>query len=898
MATLQEINDIIAAIQFRPPPPVDPVFVNSLLPLTFDQAVNAVQADGYTQNVVNPVIREYQAAFGTVPDQAGLQFWVQQFGTGQVSLSQLSFTFASSQQFFNTYGVGPTAPPTAGLITALYENVLERAPDQAGLNFWLNSGLNASQLLEEFAQSGEFIQNTNPNIIAFQNAEVAGNPPVPPTSLFDVETTGFTLTTGVDTFIETVDNPVFNAPPGANVLGPSNTLNTGDNVESTAGNGTLNYTAVASPLGNPTLAGGVTLTGVSTANILNTSFGTAGFSGNVTGLTDVSVLAGTVGSVLLGLPGAGLNTALETISINASEDFTAWMTNTALAGNADAVALILSGVSDNLDPDDTDIDLNVTAGTNAYEELNITSTGGTLNELDIDTNGDTTALITVDGAQDLTLLETSSVLDLANLETFDGTEATGNLTVAFNGVGDVVVDGGSGDDDFTFPAGAGAVTVRGNGGDDVFTFLADNGDPTTFGVEDLADGGAGDNRLRLQADEGVLLGAGVGASIVNIQTIEHFTNGVANGDLSVDMAESGSATVLELAGIYDFFFPTNDVDVTNLTNADSVVFSGDNIDDLTLLHTSAVGTVNFTMAQDAVGGTQFISDLIVPSGIIVNLTSGGNADLNEIDDVNFVDANMSITGATNLSLGSGDAYNFDGGIIDAAAFTGDLELFLGTGSQTAIGGSGNDHITIETPSNVGIFFLQADVIDLSAGGADTVAFLAATDFTFGSLAPGAADYHHVIDFTLDDVIEIDTGLSSLGGLDDTAGGFAGNPPTVGVYNNNTTVDFSGSPIDFIKFSTPVTTAGLDADDAFDSAINTNFVTGANYIEVALSGDDFLVALYDSTNSQMVLYVAEANNPGGPVPTSINTSSSLDVVATVGMSFADYQAFDADNLLFI
>ena len=109
------------------------------------------------------------------------------------------------------------------------------------------------------------------------------------------------------------------------------------------------------------------------------------------------------------------------------------MTNAALAGNADAVALILNGVSDNFDPDDTDIDLNVTAGTNAYEELNITSTGGTLNELDIDTNGDTTALITVDGAQDLTLLGTSSVLDLANLETFDGTAATGNLTVTFNG---------------------------------------------------------------------------------------------------------------------------------------------------------------------------------------------------------------------------------------------------------------------------------------------------------------------------------------------------------------------------------------------------------------------------------------------------------------------------------
>jgi len=97
MATLQEINDIYAAIQFRPPPPLDPAVVNSYLPLTFDQVVNSIQAEPYTQDIVNAVIREYQAAFGRVPDQAGQAYWVQQIGTGQSSLEALSFTFASSQ---------------------------------------------------------------------------------------------------------------------------------------------------------------------------------------------------------------------------------------------------------------------------------------------------------------------------------------------------------------------------------------------------------------------------------------------------------------------------------------------------------------------------------------------------------------------------------------------------------------------------------------------------------------------------------------------------------------------------------------------------------------------------------------------------------------------------------
>lgn len=58
----------------------------------------------------------------------------------------------------------------------LSENVLLRAPDAAGLAFWVSSGLNAAQLLQAFAQSNEFIADTEPHIIAYQNHEAAGTP--------------------------------------------------------------------------------------------------------------------------------------------------------------------------------------------------------------------------------------------------------------------------------------------------------------------------------------------------------------------------------------------------------------------------------------------------------------------------------------------------------------------------------------------------------------------------------------------------------------------------------------------------------------------------------------------------------------------------------------------------
>ena len=230
----------------------------------------------------------------------------------------------------------------------------------------------------------------------------------------------------------------------------------------------------------------------------------------------------------------------------------------------------------------------------------------------------------------------------------------------------MVVNGGSGNDSFTFPAGngAGAVTANGNAGDDTFTFLTTGGGTSTFTGNDKVDGGTGINKLVIEADTGALLSTG--AVIANIQTIQHIANGAAtSGTITVDMAFSGSATLLDLAGPS---YSGNDVSITNLITAKSVLFSGDNIDDFTLDATSLLGNVNLTMAQAATGGTQNINDLHVSVGNLLNLTSAGNAATNLITDVSDVNANVSITGPHQLSFGfttAGNAYDFAGGIIDA-----------------------------------------------------------------------------------------------------------------------------------------------------------------------------------------------------------------------------------------
>ena len=150
----------------------------------------------------------------------------------------------------------------------------------------------------------------------------------------------FTLTTGVDVgpgFHDGAARRDFHCAFAA-----TNTLNAGDNLQDSAGDGTLNLSQVAGAP-NPPNAAFVTMNGISTANIQNASGGLAGFSGVITGLTRVTLLAGSNGDELLGTAGQGLNTALATVEIQANQNFHAWMTAAALGAATNTVAVNLNG---------------------------------------------------------------------------------------------------------------------------------------------------------------------------------------------------------------------------------------------------------------------------------------------------------------------------------------------------------------------------------------------------------------------------------------------------------------------------------------------------------------------------------------------------------------------------
>lgn len=97
--------------------------------------------------------RLYQAALDRVPDLAGLKFHTQDLDAG-VSLGTVAAHFIQSPEFQSRYG----ALDDTNFVTQLYENVLHRAPDAAGLTYHvghLAEGVARENVLTGFSESPE-----------------------------------------------------------------------------------------------------------------------------------------------------------------------------------------------------------------------------------------------------------------------------------------------------------------------------------------------------------------------------------------------------------------------------------------------------------------------------------------------------------------------------------------------------------------------------------------------------------------------------------------------------------------------------------------------------------------------------------------------------------------------
>ncbi|MFI8751588.1 DUF4214 domain-containing protein [Vreelandella lionensis] len=250
----------------------------------------------------NAIQQIYIGLLGRAADQEGLQYWTDEIEAGTLTLEQLRANIVEEQQEYqDTFG-GQTR---AQVVSQLYANLFNRAPDDEGLQYWVNgegASVNIDQLVlalvngaaaadslvldnrtevanyytEELGAEGSFDAELAGAVIAdvdgtrasvtqakasVDNGDIVAETPN--------EGNAFTLTNAVgETVTGTSGNDTFSG-----VLdGTAGTLNVGDSINAAGGTDTLNLTVANGTAGLPA---GAQLNSVEVLNLKNTSAITA-----------------------------------------------------------------------------------------------------------------------------------------------------------------------------------------------------------------------------------------------------------------------------------------------------------------------------------------------------------------------------------------------------------------------------------------------------------------------------------------------------------------------------------------------------------------------------------------------------------------------------------------------
>ncbi|MEO3386339.1 FG-GAP-like repeat-containing protein [Mesorhizobium sp. CAU 1741] len=135
------------------------VTLSSVERLGFSDGTLAFDLDG----IAGQAYRIYQAAFDRTPDTAGLSYWIKSMDAG-TALIDVASGFVSSAEFADVYGADAS---NETFVSTLYENVLGRDGEAAGIEFWvgqLQGGVTRAQVLAGFSESPENVTGVAPAI--------------------------------------------------------------------------------------------------------------------------------------------------------------------------------------------------------------------------------------------------------------------------------------------------------------------------------------------------------------------------------------------------------------------------------------------------------------------------------------------------------------------------------------------------------------------------------------------------------------------------------------------------------------------------------------------------------------------------------------------------------------
>ncbi len=103
-----------------------------------------------------PIARLYSGTYLRLSDYDGLAFWTEEYRSGRRSLDNISSAFSASPEFVARYG----NPTNRNFVELLYANILGRASEPAGSDFWTaeldSARLSRGQILNRFTESPEY----------------------------------------------------------------------------------------------------------------------------------------------------------------------------------------------------------------------------------------------------------------------------------------------------------------------------------------------------------------------------------------------------------------------------------------------------------------------------------------------------------------------------------------------------------------------------------------------------------------------------------------------------------------------------------------------------------------------------------------------------------------------
>lgn len=451
------------------------------------------------------VSRLYLAAFKRIPDISGLQFWQSVLMNGG-TIAQVAQIFTQTAEFASLYG---TTLSSSQFLDILYSNVLSRAADSDGKNYWLQQlagGMSKGDILNSFAQSAE-----NQAITVFK---------VKATLLYAVLADRVPTSTELATVqydMEKLTLQAAQAAGGTTVSSASISYSAATFMESDSNNGSIANTVTLTLTGD-TFKGSV---GANLGKVSNTP---AGLTASLTKASDTTAT--------LTLSG----TAKDHVSANNIGNLTVALSNADFTGGS---ATSVTGA--------TKSDIKI-----SYIDLPIKESGGT-----ISATGTLSSALTVDLASDkITLgsasisLVSGSISSAANVDMSDVKPAASTTTTSSKTTVGVTIKG----DDQTnifFAAGYSTVMEGGKGNDTiscasstdtlVFSSTADgNGADTIYGY---SLGKSGDV-LKFSA----FLNKTGTSNIATLSADATAAKAWSNGDVLVIQGNSLDATAL--AGIF------------------------------------------------------------------------------------------------------------------------------------------------------------------------------------------------------------------------------------------------------------------------------------------------------------------------------------------------------------